>query len=275
VPSQPPPATVLAAFGVTESSVLLRGGQGSSWRARDVVLKPLDRSESELQWQAHLFASIDGDDFRVARPLHARDGSLVVDGWCASEAVEGHHEESRWPEIIFVGERFHSALLGVPRPEFIAERTDPWAVGDRVAWGELQADGFAHVEHLPRLAAALQPVEAPSQLIHGDLTGNVLFAEQLPPAVIDFSPYWRPTPFASAIVVADALVWEGADESILESVAHVEDFSQYLLRALIYRAVSDWLFAQRDPYRHDDADPLWSRRRACVPACRERLEPSS
>jgi len=72
----------------------------------------------------------------------------------------------------------------------------------------LPADDFAHVKHLPRLAAALEPVEARSQLIHGDLTGNVLFAEHLPPAIIDLSPYWRPTSFASAIVIADALVWE-------------------------------------------------------------------
>ena len=52
--------------------------------------------------------------------------------------------------------------------------------------------------------------------MHGDLTGNVLFARGLPPAVIDFSPYWRPVGFASAVVVGDALLWEGADESLLD-----------------------------------------------------------
>jgi hypothetical protein len=83
----------------------------------------------------------------------------------------------------------------------------------------------------------------------------VLFDDQLPPAVIDFSPYWRPTAFASAIVVADALVWEGADESILNAVAHVEDFGQCLLRALIYRTVTDRLFRSHEPIRPDDADP--------------------
>ena len=54
--------------------------------------------------------------------------------------------------------------------------------------------------------------------MHGDLTGNVLFADDLAPAVIDFSPYWRPTGFASAIVVGDALLWEGADETLLAAV---------------------------------------------------------
>ena len=91
--------------------------------------------------------------------------------------------------------------------------------------------------------------------MHGDLTGNVLFADGLPPAVIDFSPYWRPPAFASAVVVADALVWEGADERILDAVAHVEHVEQFLLRALIYRAVTDRLFRGREPARPDDGDP--------------------
>ncbi len=36
-------------------------------------------------------------------------------------------------------------------------------------------------------------MQAPPQLVHGDLTGNLLFHTSLPPAVIDLSPYWRPT----------------------------------------------------------------------------------
>ena len=233
----------------------LWGGQGSAWRVGDLVLKPLDVAEPELEWQADILASITGDGFRLALPRRARDGALVVSGWSAWEAVAGRHKEGRWPEIIAVAERLHAALAGVAKPDFIARRSDPWAIGDRVAWGELQADGFARVKHLPRLVSALRPVAGASQLIHGDLTGNVLFDERLPPAVIDFSPYWRPPAFAAAIVVADALVWEGESETILEAVEHVVDFEQYLLRALIYRAVTDRLVREHEPIRPDDADP--------------------
>jgi hypothetical protein len=67
----------------------------------------------------------------------------------------------------------------------------------------------------------------------------VLFHPTLPPAVIDVSPYWRPTPFASAVVVADALVWEGAEESLLHAVDGEPRMGQYLLRALIFRLVAD------------------------------------
>ena len=195
----------------------------------------------EAEFYAGLFDSIEQNGFRVARARRARDGSAVVDGWTAAEYVAGRHEHGRWPDVIAVGERLHAAVAHVQRPPFIARRTDRWAIGDRVAFGELPADQFAHVRHLQRLLAALRPVEAPSQLVHGDLTGNVLFHETLTPAVIDFAPYWRPPGFATAVVVGDALLWEGADEHLLAAVAHVEDFPQYLLRALIYRAVVDAL----------------------------------
>lgn len=250
-----PSGQVLAAFDACEPPVRLAGGQGRAWRSGEIVLKPLDMAEPELAWKADVLGSLVCDGFRIAVPLRAGDGSLVVDGWTAWPALAGRHEECRWADVIAAGERFHAALSSLPRPGFLDERGDPWAIGDRVAWGELPAAEFAHVKHVGRLVAALQPLQAPSQLVHGDLTGNVLFAVGLPPAVIDFAPYWRPQVFASAIVVADALVWEGADESLLGVVAHVDDFPQYLLRALVYRVVTDRLFRLGEPQRPDDADP--------------------
>ena len=252
----PPPAHVLAAFGVAAEPESLGGGQGSAWRSGAVVLKPLDWAMSleELEWQGTVLDAVREDGFRVTRLRRARDGSALVDGWCAWEHVEGSHEARRWAEVIAVGERFHAALAGVPRPALLDARTDHWAIGDRVAWGELPAARFAHVKHLPRLLDAFRPIDAPSQLVHGDLTGNVLFARGLPPAVIDFSPYWRPTACATAVVVGDALAWEGADESLLDAVAHVDDFPQFLLRALIYRIVVDALFRQGEQDRPDVDD---------------------
>jgi uncharacterized protein (TIGR02569 family) len=233
------------------------------------VLKPLpgdSMSAEELRWQAELFDSLECEGFRVARVRRSRVGALVVDGWTAWERVAGRHEERRWPDVVHVGERFHAALRGVPRPAFLAQRTDPWAIGDRVAWGETAAPD---AEHLDRLLALVRPLAAPSQLVHGDLTGNVLFAESLPPAVIDFAPYWRPVGFASAVVVGDALVWEGADERLLNAVAHVDDFPQYLLRALIYRIVVDRLFRLDEPPRTDDDPYLAPVELACRLAAHE------
>jgi hypothetical protein len=232
-----PPSHVLTGFGVEGSPELLPGGTGRSWRVGSLVIKPLDRSADELAWQAAVLSSIEQAGFRVARPL-----PYVADGWMASEYLPGEHRTGSWREIIGVGERFHAALADVPRPEAIIDsRADPWAVGDRVAWGE------APFPELDDLLAALEPATASSQLIHGDLTGNVLFHDGLPPAIIDFAPYWRPPEFASAIVVADAINWEGAPDEL----AHVVH-PQYLLRALVYRAVATRLTGHVGPIRELD-----------------------
>jgi uncharacterized protein (TIGR02569 family) len=244
-----PPAAVLAAFGVSAEPERLAGGRGTAWRCGELVLKPLDTSIEELEWQGALFDRLECDGFRVSR---LRGSSA---GWCAWEHVAGEHRERAWPDVIAVGERFHAALARVPRPGFLDLRTNHWAIGDRVAWGELPAEGFADAKHLSRLVEVRRPVDtSASRLVHGDLTGNVLFADGLPPAVIDFSPYWRPTGFASAIVVGDALLWGGADAGLLNAVAHVDDFPQLLVRALILRAVVDALFRTGEQKRPDRDD---------------------
>jgi len=123
---------VLAAFGVAGSvPVALDGGQGTSWRAGDLVLKPSDADLAELAWRAGIHRELVCDGFRLAMPRTAADGSLRVDGWCASEHLAGAHEPGRWSETIEVGDRFHRALDGIPRPRFLDDRTSAWAIGDR------------------------------------------------------------------------------------------------------------------------------------------------
>lgn len=233
-----PSREVLAAFGSDGDPGPLPGGRGLAWRVGDLAFKPLDASPAELDWQATVLPSIPMEGFRLSFPQRTVGGELVVDGWTAWSYLPGEHRTARWPDVIAVGDRFHRAMAGLARPSFVAARTDPWAIGDRVAWGEASVDPYRDVPHVARLVDRLGPVEAQSQLIHGDLTGNVLFADALPPAVIDLSLYWRPAAFATAIIVADALVWEGADDSLLQSVADFDDFGQVLVRALLYRLVA-------------------------------------
>lgn len=263
--SWPPPGAVIESFGGAGSPSPLAGGRGSAWRVGRLVLRPADPEEPPLDWQRDVLGSIGDAGFRVSLPLTTLAGDFEHDGWCAWQFVEGAHAEGRWREIIAVGERFHPAIAEVPEPAFVARRSDPWAIADRVAWDELEADRFADVEHLAELVSARRELQAPRQLVHGDLTGNVLFAEGLPPAIIDLSPYWRPPAYASAVVVADALVWEGADESLLDAVAHVPRFPQFLVRALIMRLVVDHLFRDSDPTRDDDSEAFSN---AVALACR-------
>jgi uncharacterized protein (TIGR02569 family) len=233
-----PSSGVIAAFGSEGDPIPLAGGRDLAWRVGDLVFKPADLAPDELVWQADVLSTVQAPDVRLSIPQRATGGELAVDGWTAWSYLPGEHRTGRWLDVIAVGDRFHQAIVGLACPAFLDTRNDPWAIGDRVAWRETPIDPYLGVPHVARLAALRRPVDARNQLIHGDLTGNVLFSDELPPAVIDLSLYWRPAAFATAIVVADALVWEGADESLLDSVGDVDDIGQMLIRALLYRLVA-------------------------------------
>jgi uncharacterized protein (TIGR02569 family) len=248
-----PPAAVLAAFGVGAARLQrLAGGQGTAWSAGGLVLKPLDMSLEALEWQEAVLSEIAEDGFRLARPVRSCAGSLVVVGWSAWLRLDGQHLPGRWADIGAVGERFHRASAHIPPPRWHQRRTDPFAAADRAAWN---ADDLAPFRSLPvidELAARLQPVRGRDQLIHGDLSGNVLFHPRLAPGIIDLSPYWRPPLFATAVVAVDAMVWEGADRSVVGILHGHPDAAQYLIRAAIFRAVMDHLC---NPIRNEQ--PSW------------------
>jgi uncharacterized protein (TIGR02569 family) len=251
-----PPAEVLAAFGADGQPTPITGGRGTAWRAGAIVLKPMDIYPEQLAWQAGLLDMLSegAEGFRLARSVRRVDGGgLLADGWYAQEWLAGEHER-RWDAVISAGERLTEAMIRVPRPVFLDARDDPWAEADRIAWGGAPGGAAPDPPYVERLTGLRRRVDLPSQLIHGDLGTNVLFAPGEPPGIIDFTPYWRPAGYQSAIVVVDALAWEGADGSILELVAHVEELLQLLVRALIFRTVADHaLAAAADRSRVEEA----------------------
>jgi uncharacterized protein (TIGR02569 family) len=255
-----PPPTVLTGFGVQQPPTRMRGGQGQTWSAGDVVLKHAG-SEAEASWCAEVLAHLSADGFRVPQPVRATDRSWVQQGWVAWSKVGGVHQlRGRWPEVLQVGQRFHGALTQVARPAFLDQRTNPWSVGDRVAWGESAPQLLSDILRplLERLLAFVRPIAATEQVIHGDLPGNVLFAAGQPPAVIDFTPYFRPAAFGSAIVVADAIAWYEAPFDLIRHLHHVPDLDQQLARAAVYRLITadqvatvqggSWAIEHRDAY---------------------------
>ncbi|MGW8888411.1 hypothetical protein [Streptomyces sp. NPDC055749] len=143
LPSNAVPApAVLDAFGVKGAAVPLVGGQGRSVLIGGFVFKPAEGPDNEVEWAASVFeelASCRG--FRVPLPLRAADGRSVVDGWTASEFLTGQPgPQGHWTGVLSAGRAFHAALRELPRPDFLDRRVHPWAVADRVAWGEQAID---------------------------------------------------------------------------------------------------------------------------------------
>lgn len=230
-----PSAAVRSAFVCLERPVLLPGGEGQSWRCGDVVLKPAtDRDQAA--WIADVLSRVSVDGLVVPEPVRGATGEWVVDGWTAARWVDAQPRDGAWHDVMRAGRAFHGALAAVPRPAWMDRADDWWRRADRVAWESRRASGALELVALvARLRVLLSPVALPEQVVHADLCGNVLFDARDRPVVLDFSPYWRPREWASAVVAVDAYEWEGAGAEALDWLRDVRDGDQLLLRAAIFR----------------------------------------
>lgn len=234
-----------AAFGVREAEPEpLDAVGGPSWRCGEVVLRPVS-APTEAAWMAQTMDGLQVDGVRLARPVRSTDGRWVVAGWAGARHLTGR-TEPRYDEVVAASLRLHAATAALPRPPFLDDRQDVYALADRAAFGEQQVPLPA--ERGGRLfgefVGARRPVPLAEQVVHGDLFGNVLFAGSAPPGVIDLAVHWRPAEWAAAVVVVDALAWGGADDGLADRWAHLQQWPQVLLRALLYRVAVNALHPQ-------------------------------
>lgn len=250
-----PPEHVRSTFGLRESvGVALGGSWDGGWRYDDVVLAPVT-DNARAAWSAKIREFLDVDGVRLARPVRSSDGRYVVSGWHAENFITGA-PEPRYDEVVSVSVRLHAKTATLERPRFLAQPVAPpfsdvdvFAVADQSAWAEepLRAarehgmlervgdDGERSLKLISQLASLRQPVRTPDQVVHGDLFGTVLFAGAAAPGIVDFTPYWRPAPWAAAVVVVDAISWGGADEGLIGRWNVLPEWPQMLLRALMFR----------------------------------------
>jgi uncharacterized protein (TIGR02569 family) len=245
-----PTESTLRSFDVAEAPERLNA---ETWATRTVVLKRVD-DEAEATWLAEFALGVDQNGFRLASPLRRKDGTWVTEGWCAWTRVAGEHQQDRWQETLAAADAFHRAIAATARPTFIDRRNDRWRIADRVAWEEIPVEDFKGVPYVAELASARRPISTPSQLIHGDLVGNVLFAEGLAPAIIDLSLYWRPAGYSAALVVANAIAWERAPISTVDLLSAIAESRQLFVRAALFRVVVSELAHRAMPWREQIPD---------------------
>ena len=233
----------------------LGGGRGLTWRAGDVVLRP-SGDRLEARWRSATLARLDHTaGFRTPRPVAAASGDWVVDagaaaaasrrlgwhrrqhrddGWEAWRWVDGRTDPTRVDDVIAAGAAFHRAIAHLPRPDFLDHRDEPWSRADRMAWGESsRCPTTRRWTAWPRRSGRST---SPSQLVHGDLLGNVLFTPGEPPTVFDWAPYWRPAGLGAAIAAVDAVCWHGVAVGRLGVLGTgVPEWPQLLVRALAFR----------------------------------------
>ena len=254
-----PPEHVLATFGVKsgvksgEPEQLGAGWEGG-WRYGEIVVAQIT-DHARAAWSAKVRETLFVDGLRLARPVRSTDGRYVVSGWRADTFVAGA-PEPRDDEVVATGVRLHEATSKLERPRFLTQiPVPPWTdvdvftAADRAAWEDrpLQnlplgapelpesEDRTRATELLTQLAGLRKPTKSPSQLVHGDLYGTVLFAGAAAPGITDITPYWRPASWAAGVVVVDALSWGDADDGLVERWDALPEWPQMLLRALMFR----------------------------------------
>lgn len=241
-----PGDAVLAAFDLRREPRPVPGGRGLVWRSGDVALKPVE-SSTEHDWVCATYDAWPLDaDVGVPSPLRTADGAWSTEGWGAHRWAEGETarvaDDPGW--FRRAADAFHAVAGSLGRPGFLDDRRDPWSVGDRVAFGE-QAPLVAR-DFVRTALAGSAPTTVGAQVVHGDLTGNVLRTASGGAVVIDWPPYFRPTGWSLAVVVTDAVCWQGADSSLLWAWEDVPCWSELLRRALVYRVTTRGL-VEDDP----------------------------
>jgi hypothetical protein len=259
-----PPQSVLDAFNIHHSPQPLSGGRGLCFFAGDVVLRPVDET-TEAEWLGDLLlklSNLSSPEYRVSRPLLPGTASLspphrfITNGWTASSFLSGKDgPKNKWSQLFNASRAFHRDLKELVQepPAFIGSRTHRWAQADRITWEEQRLEDTLEVNYsvlerisgyLARLERFKKPLSKDNlacQLIHADLTGNVLFDvenQALSPAIIDLSLHWRPVEFAEAIVVADGITWFGEGPELIRLFGTDSFRLQILVRALYWRILT-------------------------------------
>jgi uncharacterized protein (TIGR02569 family) len=234
----------------TEAATVERlpGGQGRSVRAGALVLKPVDELRKH-EWLGDALESVDFHGLKVAAPVRSLAGRWCEQGLGATRFFDGRFVEGRITEKLDAADAFHRATRPIAKPPSFDAWTSPWMAAASVAWHERGVPDAAPQDVkavLSSLLARCEPVGLPSQFVHTDLAGNILFDGDVP-VVIDMSPAFRPVAYAHAVLVADSVAWHHEPAASLEVLGLVPSLRrQLVLRAVVFRLCVPLFFDAAD-----------------------------
>ena len=238
VKADPPSEDIAQAFGSNENIVRLNGGQGTSYRSGNIVLKPTD-DHAHSKWVASIIFNIDNaDGVRFAKPIKSIRGEWIYKGYVAWEYLEGSHQIGCYEDKIKASQKFHQLLKNVPYSKIFDTSSNSWSVANEVVWGKKHSEyGEEFNRLIDPVKLKLRPLNLPSQFIHGDLSGNFLFADKLFPAIIDFSPTWAINGFAEGVMLADVIAWESAELEAVRPFLKIPNIEQLAWRGVLRRII--------------------------------------
>lgn len=240
-------------FRLTGEASPLPGGQNTSVKVNDVVLKPVEDAE-HTEWLLSVIDSINPKGYRLSKPVRSNRGTFVSEGWVCTRFEPGKEAAGHVYEKLKAAQRFHNDLSRISIRDFYPVN-NPWAKAHQIAWQtdvwpeEVIADSAAGSMIEELLLKVKRKERYNLQLVHADLAGNILFDESLPPLIIDFSPTAAPVEYAEAILVCDCIAWQGSKVSDIELLPNDDLYNEMILRAVIFRLAVEAIFAGSDVNR--------------------------
>lgn len=233
------PNSVRNAFALEGKAMPLEGGQATSMRFDDVVIKPVD-DPAYYNFASHIFYDLKPNGYRISKPLKTSDGKFIVDGYGASEFKDGKHDFHRLDNILDVSQKLHQDLQGL-KDYPLPKTNNPWAYAHEVLWRDEQIPQNWHKQTdqlISFILNSLVEINLPHQIIHSDIGGNVLFHDYLLPLVIDFSPTYAPYAYANAIAVCDNIAWGEYDLNALELLQPFSHYQEMIKYAVAFRVLT-------------------------------------
>lgn len=275
--NEQPPAHILTSYQVPAAHpVQLDPAWTGGWRCDRAVISRADEP-ARAAWIARTMAKVRPVSVAVSRPISSSDGRLSVSGWRARTFLSGA-ASPRFDEMAAAAVRLNDALAGEERPDFLGPPVigQPWTMNDvfaaaeHAAFAEDATEWLAPVldeSSVPRddIAEALMKaapllelrgeITARDQLVHADVLGCMIFDDASDPIITDIVPAWRPLAWSVALLTVDSTAWSGAPDAIFDRWAHLEDFEELLVRAVLYRLFIHIML----PHSRPDAWPGLSR----------------
>jgi len=228
---------VIQKFSSNPDFSILHGGQGDAFRSGNLVIKKVFEPE-KYRWYAELLSRHPFFDVKYSRPVRSLSGSFIEEGYGATQFLDGEFIAGRMKEKIQASKTFNRQLKDIPKPKNFNLWISPWTRAQNLAWNNFQLpvefDTNASRD-LGELFRLWKPIDLPVQLIHVDLSGNILFDGDVP-VIIDFTPGFFPKEYAEVLLLSDSIAWfDEPLESLDLLPINKESTFQMLLRAVLFR----------------------------------------
>ncbi|MBI9011612.1 MAG: hypothetical protein JEZ08_05220 [Clostridiales bacterium] len=218
---------IIRAFNITGTEIKLSGGQGTSIKVGDYVLKPVIDSRY-ANWCMSVLDKLSPKGYRISKPIRSIDCNYVYNNYLCTRFEVGYEKDGLIDEKLEVSKAFQSDLKGRSFDD-IPYSDDPWSNAHRVVWHErklpeeMYQSSKAIVESL--LMRLFKGSRNSGQIIHSDLGGNITFDDLLEPLIIEFSPTIGTREYSDAIMVCDQIAWSNVE---------LEYIKKYLTNRIFY-----------------------------------------